>query len=70
LHVGHDGPTSIDVKVPLSRIFSDRAEIYRAMADSIRGEQTRAIPLKLAADCDRMADQAATLELEDADRAA
>jgi hypothetical protein len=40
------------------------------MADSIRGEQVGAILLSVAADCDRMADQAATLELEDADRAA
>ena len=37
---------SSDVKVPLSRIFRDRAEVYRAMADSIRGEQVRAISLK------------------------
>ena len=61
---------SSDVKVPLSRIFRDRAEVYRAMADSIRGEQARAILLSVAADCDRMAVQAATLQLEDADRAA
>jgi hypothetical protein len=39
------------------------------MADSFRAEQVRAILLSVAADYDRMADQAATFELDDADRA-
>jgi len=57
-------------KVPTSRVFRDRAEEYRAMADSFRGEQIRAILLSVAVDYERMADQAAMFELEDTDRAA
>ena len=62
--------SSSDVKVPNNRIFRERAEEYRALAKSFRSEEMRALLLSVAADYDRMADQAATLELEDADRAA
>jgi hypothetical protein len=62
--------SSSGVEVPNSRMFRDRAEEYRALADSFRSKQMRALLLSVAADCDRMADQAAMFELEDADRAA
>jgi hypothetical protein len=51
-------------------MFRDRAEEYRALANSFRNEQMRALLLSVAADYDRMADQTATFELEDADHAA
>jgi hypothetical protein len=51
-------------------MFRDRAEEYRTLANSFRSEQMRALLLSVAADYDRMADHAATFELEDADRAA
>lgn len=56
-------------KAPNSRAFRDRAEEYRALASSFRSEQMRALLLSVAADYDRMADQAATIDFED-DRAA
>jgi hypothetical protein len=62
--------SSSGVEVPNSRMFRNRAEEYRALADSFRSEQMRALLLSVAADYDRMADQAAMFELEDADRAA
>jgi hypothetical protein len=62
--------SSSGAKVPSSRIFRERAEEYRALADSFRTEQMRALLLSVAADYDRMADRAATFELEDADHAA
>jgi hypothetical protein len=58
------------VKVSKSRIFRDRAEEYRALANSFSSEQMRALLFSVAADYDRTADQAATIDLEDADRAA
>jgi hypothetical protein len=61
--------SSSGVKVPNSRTFRDRAEEYRALAHSFGSEQMRALLLSVAADYDRMADQA-TIDLEDADRAA
>jgi len=57
-------------KVPLSRVFRDRAEECRTMAELFRGEKTREHLLKVADDYERMADQAAMFELEDAERAA
>ena len=62
--------SSSDEKVPKSQMFGDRAEEYRAPANSFRSEQMRALLLSVAADYDRMAEQAATTDLEDADRAA
>ena len=58
------------VKVPNSQLFRNRAEECRVLADLFRGEQTRALLLRVAIDYDRMADQAAMLELQDADRTA
>jgi hypothetical protein len=58
-----------DVKVPLSRIFRDRAEEYRTMAELFRSEKTREHLLRVAADYESMADQEATFGLEDAKRA-
>jgi hypothetical protein len=62
--------SSSDVKVPNSRIFRERAEEYRALADSFRSEEMRALLLSVAADYHQMADHAATFEVEDADHAA
>ena len=57
-------------KVPKSQMFRDRAEEYRALANSFRNEQMRALLLSVAADYDRMADQTATVVREDAENAA
>jgi hypothetical protein len=62
--------SSSGAKVPNSRIFRERAEDYRALANSFRSEEMRALLLNVAADYDRMADQGATFEIEDADHAA
>jgi hypothetical protein len=62
--------SSSDEKAPKSQMFRDRAEGYRALANSFRSEEMRALLLSVAADYDRMADQAETFELEDADHAA
>jgi hypothetical protein len=62
--------SSSGAKVPNSRIFRERAEDYRALANSFRSEEMRALLLSVAADYDRMADQGATFEIEDADHAA
>jgi hypothetical protein len=58
------------VKVPLSRIFRDRAGECRTMAELFRSEKTREHLLKVAADYQNMSDQAAIFELQDADREA
>ena len=55
---------------PRSKIFRDRAEECRTLAELFHGEKTRALLLKVAAEYERMADQAAMLELQDADREA
>jgi len=57
-------------EVPLSRIFRDRAETCRTMAESFRSEKTREHLLKVAADYESMADQEAMFEREDAKRVA
>jgi hypothetical protein len=57
---------STGVKVPMSRIFRDKAEGCRTMADLFRSEKTREHLLKVAADYESMADKEATFELEDA----
>ena len=57
---------SSSVKVPMSRIFRDRAEKCRTMAELFRSEKTREHLLKVAADYESMADQEATFEREDA----
>ena len=62
--------SSSGVEVPNSRMFRDRAEEYRALADSFRSEQMRALLLSVAADYERMADHAEKFKLKDADRAA
>ena len=59
-----------NVKVPMSRIFRDRAEECRSIAELFRSEKTREHLLKVAADYENMADQAAIFELQDADREA
>ena len=61
---------SSSVKVPLSRIFRDRAGECRTMAKLFRSEKTREHLLNVAADYERMADKEAMFELEDANRAA
>ena len=60
---------SSSVKVPLSRVFRDRAKEFRTMAELFRSEKTREHLLKVAAEYESMADRAAMFELEDADRA-
>lgn len=62
--------SSSDEKVRKSEMVRDRAEGYRALANSFRSEEMRALLLSVAADYDRMADQGATFEIEDADHAA
>jgi hypothetical protein len=57
-------------KVPLSRVFRDRAGECRTMAELFRSEKTREHLLKVAADYENMSDQAAMFELQDADREA
>ena len=57
-------------KAPNSGVFRERAEEYRMLADSFRSEQMRALLLSVAADYERMAEQAEKFELKDADRAA
>jgi hypothetical protein len=61
---------SSGVKVPMSRIFRDRAEGCRTMAELFRSEKAREHLLKVAADYESMANQEATFELEDANEAA
>ena len=61
---------SSNVEVPLSRIFRDRAETCRTMAELFRSEKTREHLLNVAADYESMADQEAMFEREDADHAA
>jgi hypothetical protein len=56
--------SSSGAKVPSSRIFRERAEEYRALADSFRTEQMRALLLSVAADYDRMADRRQRLNLK------
>jgi len=55
-------------KVPVSRLFRDRAEECRTLAELFRAEKTREHLLKVAADYESMADKAAMFELQDADR--
>ena len=57
-------------KVPLSRVFRDRAAECRTMGELFRSEKTREHLLKVAADYENMSDQAAMFELQDADREA
>ena len=61
---------SYSIEVPLSRIFRDKAEQCRTMADLFRSEKTREHLLKVAADYESMADKEAKFELEDANHAA
>ena len=55
-------------KVPISEVFRGRAEERRAMAANYKGHETREILLRVAADYDRMAKQAALFELREFDR--
>jgi hypothetical protein len=57
-------------KVPKSKVFRDRAEECRTMAALFHREKTRALLFRVAADYDRMSDQAAIFELQDANREA
>jgi hypothetical protein len=61
---------SSGVKVPLSRVFRDRAQEFRTMAELFRSEKTREYLVNAAAEYESMADRAAMFELEDANRAA
>jgi hypothetical protein len=54
-------------KVPMSRVFRNRAEECRTIAELFRAEKTREHLLKVAADYESMADKAAIFELQDAD---
>ena len=55
-------------KVPMSRVFRDRADECRDLAELFRAEKAREHLLKVAADYESMADKAAIFELQDADR--
>ena len=56
------------LSVPRSKVYRDGAKECRAMAALFHGEKARALMLRLAVDYERLADQAAMLELQDADR--
>lgn len=58
------------LSVPRSKVYRDGAKECRTMAALFHGEKARALMLKLAVDYERLADQAAMLELQDADRGA
>lgn len=49
-------------KAPNSSVFRDRAKEYRALADSFRSEEMRALLLSVAADYERMAEQSEKFE--------
>jgi|GEM_PF-6190826 len=55
-------------KVPMSRVFRDRADECRTLAELFRADKTREHLLRVAADYETMADKAAIFELQDADR--
>jgi hypothetical protein len=52
-------------KVPISEVFRGRAEEFRANGCNYKGHETREILLRVAADYDRMAKQAALFELRE-----
>jgi chromatin segregation and condensation protein Rec8/ScpA/Scc1 (kleisin family) len=52
----------------MSRVFRDRADECRELAELFRAEKAREHLLKVAADYESMADRAAIFELQDADR--
>ena len=52
----------------MSRVFRDRADECRELAELFRAEKAREHLLKVAADYESMADKAAIFELQDADR--
>ena len=52
----------------MSRVFRERAEECRALAELFQAEKAREHLLKVAADYKSMADKAAIFELQDADR--
>ena len=56
------------LSLPKSKVYREQAEECRTMAALFRGGRTRLVILRLAADYERMADQAAALDLQDADR--
>jgi hypothetical protein len=56
------------LSVPRSEVYRDGAKECQTMAALFRSEKARALILRLAADYERLADQAAMLELQDADR--
>ncbi len=55
-------------KVPMSRVFRDRAEECRELVELFRADKAREHLLRVAADYESMADKAAIFELQDADR--
>jgi hypothetical protein len=54
-------------KFPRSRAYRDRAEECRAIAKSLHGEETEKKLLKIAEEYDRMAMQAAAIEMQQAE---
>jgi len=56
------------LSLPKSKVYREQAEECRTMAALFGGERTRSVILRLAGDYERMADQAAMLDLQDADR--
>jgi hypothetical protein len=52
---------------PTSKLFRDRAEECRTIADLVHVEKRRRLILKVAAEYERMADRAAAIELQQAD---
>lgn len=58
------------MSVPKSKAFRDKAEECRLLAELFHSERTRFLLLRIAAQYERMSDQAAMFELEEADRAA
>lgn len=56
------------VSAPKSKVLRAHAEECRTMAALFHGEKTRAVLMRVATEYERMADQAAMLELQEADR--
>jgi hypothetical protein len=54
-------------KFPRSKAYRDRAEECRAVATALHGEETQKKLLKIAQEYDRMAMQAAALEMKQAE---
>jgi hypothetical protein len=55
-------------RITTSNVFRNRAAEYRTMAELFRSQKTRDTILNAAADYERIADEAAMFELQEADR--